>query len=339
MSNRFDKYNYGFVNGNIYNFKDKGKCVNNHISYMLNRTQSMFKYEGLPHTLSKRMIELYLQTNGHVCIYKHENELYALLGSFGGVPDVYYMPTQYVVANPALKLFKTLDIDKECVVIANDSLYMGLLPMSERYATMLTENELSMKIASVNSRITSLISASDDRTAKSAEKYLQDIENGEMGVIAENAFLDGVKSQPYGATANSNILTNLIELEQYIKASWFNELGLNANYNMKRESINSGESQLNDDMLLPLVDDMLECRKRGIEKINEMFGTNITVSLNSSWENNMEELEMEMELLSGQPENEELELEQLNEDEIEELKTDPEEVENEDEEPEVENND
>lgn len=302
--NRFDKYTQGIIGLNLYDFKDKPRCVSTHVSYMLNRTQSMFEYDGLPETIPKRVLELFLQTNGHVCFYKHNGDLYVFTGTMGGRPDVYYMPTEYIIANPGLNLSVSAKIDKDCVVIPNDSMYLGLLPMSERYATMLTENELSMNIASINSRIVSLISAGDDRTAKSAEKYLKDIADGKQGVIGENSFLDGVKSQVYGNTANSNAITNLIEHEQYIKASWFNELGLNANYNMKREAINSGESQLNDDMLLPLVDNMLECRENGLEKVNAMFGTNITVRLASSWGYNAEEWEQ----ISGKPESDEQEV-------------------------------
>ena len=149
-----------------------------------------------------------------------------------------------------------------------------------------------------------MISASDDRTKASAEKYLEDVANGKLGVIAESAFLEGLKSQPYGHTGNTS-LTNLIELMQYQKASWYNELGLNANYNMKRESINSGESQLNDDALIPLVDDMLRQRELGAEKVNEMFGTNITVKLAYAWEDNQQELDANqnaLEDLAGQAE-------------------------------------
>ena len=187
----------------------------------------------------------------------------------------------------------------------NDSLYLGLLPMFSRYASAMTENELSMKLAIINSRIVDLISAPDDRTRASAEKFLEDIASGKPGVIAENAFLDGIRAQPYGNTANSNALTNLIETEQYFKASWFNELGLNANYNMKRESLNTSESQMNNDALLPLVDDMLKCRERAVEKVNEMFGTEISVSLASSWEDNEQEIELEHQQISGQPETDE----------------------------------
>jgi hypothetical protein len=63
-------------------------------------------------------------------------------------------------------------------------------------------------------------------------------------------------------------------------------MGLNANYNMKREAITSNESQLNDDMLAPLVDDMFRCRKIWIEQVNEMFGVNWSIDWASSWRDN-----------------------------------------------------
>lgn len=289
-----------------YDFANKAKCIHRHIAYMLNRTQSMFRWDGLPDSIPERSLELFLQMNGNVCFYKYNEKLYVFTGGMGGEPDVYYMPTIYTIANPALKLSKSLTIDVDCVVMPNDSLYLGLIPMFSRYATALTENELSMKIAIINSRIVDLISAPDDRTKASAEKYLSDIEDGKPGVIAENAFFDGIRAQPYGTTANSNALTNLIETEQYYKASWYNELGLNANYNMKRESLNTSESQMNNDALLPLVDNMLKCRQLAIEKVNKMFGTEISVSLASSWEDNEQEIDIEHKQLSGQPENDEM---------------------------------
>lgn len=116
-----------------------------------------------------------------------------------------------------------------------------------------------------------------------------------MGVIQSNGFLDELSftTQPFSSRNTSGALTDLIEYHQYLRASWFNEIGLNANYNMKRESINSNESQLNDDMLLPLIDDMLYMRKLGINRVNEMFGTDISVEFASSWKNNEIELTAE----------------------------------------------
>ena len=184
----------------------------------------------------------------------------------------------------------------------NDSLYLGLLPLYTRYATMMAETELSMLLALVNTRVTALISASDDRTMLSAQKYLKDLRDGKQGIVGESPMLDGVKVQPYAASGSGNYLTNLIEHMQYTKASWFNELGLNANYNMKRESINADESQLNDDALLPLVDDMLDCRRVAAEKVNAMFGTSISVEFASSWQDNQQEIDAEQAAITGETE-------------------------------------
>lgn len=290
---RYEKYlNSILPQFGDYNFSDKSHAKQMLISYMLNRTQAMFKWENLPDTIPARVLELYLQCNGNACFYQYKDSLYIFVGGMGGEPDVYYMPTLYTIANPALNLSKSLKIDVECVVIPNDSLYMGLLPMFNRYATAIAETELSIDIATVNSRIIDLITAPDDRTFESAIKYLDDVRNGKMGVIADNAFLEGIKAQPYGTHGNTNTITNLIELNQYQKASWYNDLGLNANYNMKRESLNSTESQMNNDALLPLVDDMLTMRKIGADKVNAMFGTDISVSLASSWEDNQKETDL-----------------------------------------------
>lgn len=276
----------------MYDFRDKELCLRHYIAYMLNRTQKIFKYEGLPDTIPKRMLEYMLQVNGFACFAEFQGDLYAFYGGLGGEPDAYYRPTKCVVANSALKFDKTFEIDKDCVIVRNDSYLYGLMPLFRRYASAMVENDISFRMASINTRIESLLSAPDDTTKDAAEKYLRDVEDGKLGVIASNEFLEGIKAQPM--TTSLRTFTDLIEYQQYLKASWFNEIGLNANYNMKREKLSTTESQMNNDALLPLVDDMLESRQVCLDKVNAMFGTNIKVSFASSWEKLIEEFQAEI---------------------------------------------
>lgn len=276
-----------------WDFTKKEQCITSHITYMLSRTNSMFRYEGLPDTIPQEVLETYLQVNGSCVIFPVDRKLYAFVGGAGGEPDVYYRPTQYTVANPALNLSKVLTINKDCVLFKNDIFATGLIPLFSRYATAITENEISMKNAIINTRVTSLLTAPDDKTRASAEVFLKRLEDGELSIIGENGFFDGIRTLPYTATAGTNFLTQLIENEQYLKASWFNELGLNANYNMKRESLNSAESQLNNDALLPLVDTMRKCRENAVSLLNSMYDLSVSVHLSSSWEDNEQEIEIE----------------------------------------------
>ena len=262
--------------------RDKDTAVTEFIANTLAKTQSMFEYEGLPESIPQKELERLLQTTGNVFVTKVDGVLYALTGGKGGEPDVYGRATLYTVANPALRLSKTYDIQKDGVLIENDSNGESLLPLIGRYAVLYTDGLISLNTASVLTRITMLISASDDKTKQSAEEFLRKIENGEFSIIGENAFFKGVNMQT-APTTNSVYITQLIELIQYYKASMYNELGLNANYNMKRERLNLGEVSMNVDVLLPYVDNMLKERQNAVEKINAMFDTEISVKLASSW--------------------------------------------------------
>ena len=86
---------------------------------------------------------------------------------------------------------------------------------------------------------------------------------------------------------------------------------------MKRESLNTTESQLNDDALMPFIDDMIKNREEGLDKFNKMFGTNIRVKKSSAWMDNQIENDLTHE---GEEGKEEEKKESPTEDEVEEGK-------------------
>lgn len=278
------KYNY--FNSFLCHYDPKDKEMNKTVNvlYMLDRSSQMFEYEGLPESIPADMLEFILQTTGHCCICSVNGTMYAIFGSLGGAPDPYYRPTLYVVANPGLNYNASLKIGEECVLCRNDKMMVGLLPLYGRYATELVENELSMHIADINARIPKLISAADDRTRASAIEFMKKIECGDLSIIADSQFFEGLKSQDYAAGEGASQLTDLIEYEQYLRSGVWNDIGIPSNYNMKREAINSQEAQLGSEALLPFADDMLHCREHFCEAVNDMFGTDIRVRFSSAWE-------------------------------------------------------
>lgn len=284
---------------------DKERSTKTYLQYMNIRLQKMFHYEGLPDSVPREMLEYNILNNGTCYIAKNDGEggdgkLYALLGSYGGEPDAYYRPTKYTVANPALKLTKTYELWTDGVMIRNDSLWIGLYPMMARYAYLMAENTLTLRTADVMLRLMAMLTAPNDATKIAADEYLKNLENGKLGTIGEKRFMDeGVKLQTPPSN-NGSYLTQFIELHQYLTGTFYNEIGLNANFNMKRESIGQGESALNEDSLLPLCEDMLQCRQEDFAKVNAMFGTNITVEFDSSWLNNQKEVALGLEKLKNE---------------------------------------
>ena len=270
---------------------DKSKVFENYCKYTFTRTQSMFTYEGLPDTIPVQWLESYLQRNGSCCIAEHDGKLYALLGNAGGELDEYYQPTTYTVANPALNLSKSYKIGEDCVYCRNDYDAIGLVPLVSRYCGLMTENLLTVRISDINMRMMNLLSAPDDNTLQSTKQYLKDLEEGKLGVVGETPFFDGLKLQSRGA-GNGDYMIQFIELQQYLKGSMYNELGINANFNMKREALSGQEVALNDDALMPLIDDMLKQRRAMCDKLNEMFGLNVSVDYGSTWHSNVVEKQL-----------------------------------------------
>lgn len=281
---------YQFEFGKKYLF-DKDLYLQNFINDMLCRCYAMFDYKNLPNTIQKQDIEKYLLLNGHCIFTKENNDFYVFNGDFTGIENVYHRLHKYIVVNIALNLNKEYETENnaDCVLIQNDSERQGFFHLFSKYGIMLNDCEISLNMLSVLNRIPYLITSADEKTKSNAELFLNKIKNGDFSIIADNAFLESLKSIPLNNT-NNNQINNLMELNQYIKASAFNSIGLNANWNSKRERLNTSEISLNEDSLTPLIENMLYSRQQAIKAINEKYGLNIEVDLCNVWKQKEQEI-------------------------------------------------
>lgn len=271
---------------------DKARSATTFVNYFLDRVLNTFEYKNLPKNLHRHELELQMLTSGLTFVTKHNDKWFSFNGQLGGERDVYYHPRKYIVSNPALNLFKEYNVYEadgsycnDGVLFKNDDLTLGIMPIIQRYSYLLAENLITLRAADIMLRITSLISAPDDSTKNSADLYLNKLIKGELSIVGENQFFDGIKLQSPPSN-NGSYLTQFIELHQYYLAQCYNELGLNAQYNMKRETLTESEIKANDDILQTLPVNMLKCRKRAVERLNELYDLDISVDYSSSWKEN-----------------------------------------------------
>ena len=305
---RYDAYFEEFYSlsgiGKPYDVKQKRKNISTKIRSMLNRTNQIFEYEEdkLPATIDKRDMELLMQCGGYVPLIPVEGEgWYAIPGSLGGEPNANQRPTKVILAHAYIqthfpgKLKSEYEIGKECVVMMNDATYQGLLPILSYYATELVENEITLHMADINCRIQTLLSAGDNNTLESAREFLKKLEDGDLSVITEPKFAEeiaGLKATEYAGSGASKTLIDLIEYHQYLLGQMNTEIGLRAPFNMKREALGDSEVSQMDMTLLPLIDNMLYCRKKAFKELKENFNEDWgEIKLTSSWENIHREVE------------------------------------------------
>jgi len=277
-------------------FENKNILFQYHMRTMLNKENQIFDWKGLPDTIPKRVLELQLIVHGYTIFIEFKGKLYALYGALGGRFDYNYMPTKAIISNPYLNLDRhEFEINKNCVVMPNDTMYLGLIPVNRYYATQLIENDQSLNCVLINARLTDLLEARDEDSKKSLEDLVQARKDGKLSVAYDKNFFtdDGnINAMPIG-DRSSNTIVQLIEHKQYIKGSFYNEIGIQSNYNMKRETITSNENILNVDSLLPLVDDMKEKRQVALDKLKEIFGelaNGISFDFSSSWKKLRDEI-------------------------------------------------
>lgn len=267
----------------LYQITNKENSLYDFTLSILNRTLGMFEYSNLPETMPQVEIEKRLQTKGYATIYQYKNNLYVTTGSLNGQElSPYNEPTHVNINIPAFNLSQRLEIGTQCVVIYNDDMKTGLLDTINKHGTLMVENEITMLLSTYNARIQTLISAGTDQTINDAQKYLNQIIDGNLGIIGENAFFSDLKTHNAQAAAKQD-MSQLIQLQQFYKSDLYNELGLSSLNNMKKERMNIDEVNANNDNIYPYVDGMLKNRMVGIKMVNKLFNGNIEVDYSSTW--------------------------------------------------------
>lgn len=167
------------------------------------------------------------------------------------------------------------DVDYE-----NLGLKGGLYSLIYQTAGLLADNISSLNIAQINSRLTALYTASDEAIARTGEEVLKEVYNGRPYKILREEIVDKINVNPIASSGQNNTLMSLIEAKQYIIAQFFQEIGISANYNMKRERLNTAEVEMNNGALDINIFNMIKNRQEAVALINEKFGTEIEVELN-----------------------------------------------------------
>lgn len=275
---------------------NKESLFDSYVLYFFDKCFSIFDIKGLPESIPKHDILRLLFSYGW-CVVPNEKikeNIYAFTGGLGGVYNAYYEPTQVIISNPYLNFNKTLTIqdDKDAVLIRNDTYLMGLYPLIIKYATIMTECDLSLRLGVINTRKVNTFVADTQSVKDAYDNYNKAVEEGvQPSAIVSNAFLQGQEGlKDVQQPVRVNNLKDLIELKQYCVASLWNEIGVNANYNMKRESINESESGLNEQALIPFIQDMLNNLKEGFKKVNKIHNLNIIVELSPMWRTTFEQV-------------------------------------------------
>ena len=273
----------------IYDVADVTTGFNYWFWKLLNFCLTIFKYEGLPDSLPAREIESNLILTGHDCIFESGGKLITCNTNIYGF-DVYYNPTDAIFANPTLRT-KKLSIGQNCEIIYNSSLkdnvlYIksdsGMITFINRYARMLADIESTIDIYMINNRLSSYPVASNDTVAKSIKLFFKKLKAGRTAVISDDAIIQEFRNVDVNRSNIKDGINDLLIARDKILEMFFRDIGVKM-YNPKKAQVSEDEIQVNNQLLIISLDDMLNERREGVERVNKMYGMNISVDISDNF--------------------------------------------------------
>ena len=244
-----------------------------------NYALSMFEWTGLPDTINERFLEHRLLYEGKVVFFNDPRlGFLALPVQITGSFNVYQEPTQYEAFSTN---YSSLDGDKPTLTIDNSVIMWNnynrkpIIPILEQYARRLTRVERTIDV-NLSAQKTPVLLLAEESQRMSLQKAYEKYDGfnpfifGNKKGFDKDAFQVLSTEAPFVADK-----LMLYKHDLWNEAMTFFGVG-NANQD-KKERLVEAEVSANDEQIEGSRFIMLKARQEACEKINNMFGLNVSV--------------------------------------------------------------
>lgn len=247
---------------------------------LFNLAVSLFKYEGLPPSINEYYLKGTLLLNGYIIWSKDKKgNLRALNGGLEGI-DCYNMPVHGIIANHTLGDWRTT-FGVDSVLQWSNNTATPLKFVLSHYAELLADLDCDVAVNLENLKLTKVFHASTTEEKTKIENMLKKVRHGNSAIITNLPVTElfGTEKVPLFSTETEYIINKLLEDRRSIYNEFLTEFGINNCAIEKRERLILAEVDANNDELLIRRDFWLNAQRNGINAVNKIFGTEISVDM------------------------------------------------------------
>lgn len=246
--------------------------------YLLQKAISVFEWE-LPELWAKNYFLYSLYSYGTVAVFNTDE--YGVVCQACGLNgyDLYYQPTYAVIANPVLGGFN-LKIGRECELIKLQPNYSGIMDIIDNYAKDMAMAWQTIDTNLLNSKISYVFTAKGKTAAESFKKMYDRIASGEPAVVVDKNLYDdnGKTWDSFAQNVKENyIVSDILEDIRKIELSFDTDVGIPNSNTDKRERMLVDEVNSNNIETYCKAALWMDEIKTCVDKVNNMFGTEIRV--------------------------------------------------------------
>lgn len=196
--------------------------------------------------------------------------------------NVFYQPTNIIVANPRIKGILQPKIGTECELIRLTPDYHGIFDIISYYADQMALAAESLAVNLQNTKNAVVFTASNKAMAESFKKMYDAISRGDPITVIDSSLqsADGSRNwdMMYNNLKEGYIVTDIINDMRQIESNFDTYIGIpNANYT-KRERLVSDEVNANRIETFSTVALWLKYLKESFKKVNQLFGLDLDVT-------------------------------------------------------------
>lgn len=236
---------------------------------------SMFEWKNIPDTIDVRFLELVLFTDGKAVFFKDEEIGYlALRCACNGPFNLYNIPINRR-AYAANGYNRQLD-EENSVIIYNNYLHTGSMLDVKMFSKRLYNLDRAVDV-NVNAQKTPVLIICDEKQRLTMKNLYMKYEGNEPFIFGDKNMNpnDAIKSINTGAPY---VADKLYQLKVQIWNEALTYLGISNVNTQKKERMISDEVMRNQGGVIASRYSRLQARREAVDKINEMFGTDIEVN-------------------------------------------------------------
>ena len=265
---------------------DESAILNNrtYVQYVNRLTElaiSMFEWKGLPESVDSRYIELNLFSNG--CMVYFDDEVMGNLCldcAYNGRLDVYGYPVlrrAYSSYNGYNRLLKS----SNSVIIWNNLLHIPSEADIRAYARRLWMLDRIIDV-NANAQKTPILVQGNEKQRLSLVNLYKEYDGNAPVIFGDSSLnTEGLKSISTGAPY---VADRIYELKTQIWNEALTYLGISNINIQKKERLITDEVTRNQGGTVASRYSRLEARRQAVERINDMFGTNIKVNYREDYQ-------------------------------------------------------
>ena len=258
---------------------------------LFQRITALIDFDGLPkgsptqYEWDKDAFKYGLYMLGYQVIF--ESQTYGIVPQPGRVTGygLQYQPAGVMVSTPYFQFERPLRIGTECELIKLTPDYTGIYDIITKYAAELKEIDTSIRSAARNSRLAYALIASSDKSARTMQAIREKVINGDDVIIDEKLLRDKVNPDtlPWYQfdrdLKNSYLLGDLLDARRTTLVDFYREIGVRM-LDDKKERMLTAEVDAGNAETFIRSEVWIETLKESVDKVNEMFGTDIIAKIN-----------------------------------------------------------